>query len=435
MLGAFPPDLAACPGVRVLMLSWEYPPLVVGGLGRHVDALSRQLVAAGHEVCVITRGDRESPCDEVREGVRVRRAATDPIDVGFTTESLLAWSQAAEHAFVRAALPVVRRWRPDVIHAHDWLVTQTAITIAGVTGCPIVATIHAMETGRHQGWLPDPLNRAIHSVERWLVHESAAVITCSGFMREEVTRSLQARPELLHVVPNGIDTAAWRSSPAARRSARAHYQDPAAPLLVFAGRLVHEKGVQTILAALPTLRARYPGLRLVVAGSGPYEAQLRERARVLRVSRAVSWAGFVGDVELAALLGAADALVVPSLYEPFGLIALEAAAARTPLAVADTGGLRDLVEADLSGVRFTPGDPRALAEAVHGLLADPRHTAQMAARAARTVHRDFGWAAVAARTSGVYADACGTLHAVPGCTPGEGSSHRPVRSAASKVRR
>ena len=428
MLAALGPGLAACPGVRVLMLSWEYPPLVVGGLGRHVDALSRQLVAAGHDVCVITRGDGESPSDEVRDGVRIRRAATDPIDIGFTTESLLAWSQAAEHAFVRAALPVVRRWRPDVIHAHDWLVTQTAITVAGVTGCPIVTTIHATETGRHQGWLPAPLNRAIHSVERWLVHESAALITCSGFMRDEVTRSLQAEPELVHIVPNGIEAAIWRSSPAARRAARARYQDPGAPLIVFAGRLVHEKGVQTILAALPTLRARHPGLRLVVAGSGPYEAQLRDRARVLRVSRAVSWTGFVGDVELAALLGAADALVVPSLYEPFGLIALEAAAARAPRAVADTGGLRDLIDANLTGVRFAPGDPRALAEAVHGLLSDPLRTTRMTARAARAVHRDFGWAAVAARTAGVYAEACGTL-------PAGGSSHWPVRSADSTVRR
>ena len=110
--------------VRVLMLSWEYPPLVVGGLGRHVEALSRELVRAGHEVQVVTRGEKDEIVDELVDGVQVRRAALDPLAIDFTTESLLAWAQASEHALMRAALPLLRRCRPDVVHAHDWLVAQ-----------------------------------------------------------------------------------------------------------------------------------------------------------------------------------------------------------------------------------------------------------------------------------------------------------------------
>src|SRR5690242_10826814 len=132
-------------------MSWEYPPLVVGGLGRHVEALARQLAASGHDVRVVTRGEGDAVSDETRDGLRVRRAAVDPIAIDFTTETLLAWTQASEHALVRAALPWVRRWRPDVVHAHDWLVAQSAITVAEATGAPLVTTVHATEAGRHQG--------------------------------------------------------------------------------------------------------------------------------------------------------------------------------------------------------------------------------------------------------------------------------------------
>jgi glycogen(starch) synthase len=378
------------------MLSWEYPPLIVGGLGRHVDALSHELGAAGHEVCVVTRGGAGLP-DGVHEGVRVRRAAVDPIALDLTTESLLAWTQAFEHALLRAALPVVRRWRPDVIHAHDWLVTQCATTLAQVTGRPIVATMHATEAGRHQGWLPAPLNRAVHSFERWLVGRATRVIVCSSFMRDELARLFELSPERVDVVPNGLDADAWRAPARARLAARARYAGDG-PLLVLAGRLVYEKGVHTALAAMPRLRRELPGARLVVAGAGPQEATLRAEAR--RLGDAVHWAGFVPAGDLAALLGAADMVLVPSLYEPFGLVALEAAAAGTPLAVADTGGLRDLT---FAGARFAPDDPAALAGAVAGLLGDRSAARRGAARAQRIVRRDYTWTAVAKRTAALYA--------------------------------
>jgi len=385
------------------MLSWEYPPLIVGGLGRHVGALSGELAAAGHEVCVVSRG-AAGLRDTVLAGVQVHRAAVDPIDLNFTTESLLAWSQAFEHALVRAALPLVRRWRPDVIHAHDWLVTQSAVTISRFAERPIVATIHATEAGRHRGWLPAPLNRGVHSVERWLVHEATRVITCSSFMHDEVRRLFDVPAPQIDIVPNGLDAEAWLAPATARVAARMQFAGDG-PLIVFAGRLVHEKGVQTLLEALPRLRREFPGIRLVVAGAGPLEAELRTSAREL--GSAVRWAGFVPAGELAALLGAADVVVVPSLYEPSGLVALEAAAAGAPLAVADTGGLRDAVEPGITGLRFTPDDAGALGDAVSRLLRDRAPARRMAGRAQQLVRRDRSWAAVAARTTGSYARAAG----------------------------
>ena len=385
------------------MLSWEYPPLVVGGLGRHVDALSRELAAAGHDVRVVSRGESGAEVDEVREGVRVRRAAADPIAVDLTTETLLAWTQAAEHALVRAALPVVRRWRPDVVHAHDWLVAQSGITLAQVTGAPLVVTMHATEAGRHQGWLPKPLNLAIHSVERWLAHRAAAVITCSRAMHDEATRLFELAEDRVVVVPNGIDPARWRGTARARTAARARHAG-AGPLLVFAGRLVHEKGLQTLLDALPALRRAHPELRLLVAGTGVFEGQLQARARKLRVARAVEWAGFVPEPELAAMLGAADLAVVPSLYEPFGIVALEAAAAHTPLVVAQTGGLQDLVRNGVAAASFPAGDVAALTAAVLAVLADGG-VGRSTPRVDRIIRRDYTWRAVATHTAEVYARA------------------------------
>jgi glycogen(starch) synthase len=389
--------------VRVLMLSWEYPPLVVGGLGRHVEALARELAGRGHDVRVVTRGNAPGPITEQRDGVRVVRAALDPIAVDFTTESLLAWAQVSEHALLRAALPLVAGWRPDVLHAHDWLVAQTAITLAEATGAPLVTTIHATEGGRHQGWLPQPLNRAIHSLERWLAARSDRLIVCSTAMRDETRRlfALDGDRPRVAVVPNGIDAARWRAAPAARRTARAQL-GPDGPLLVYAGRLVHEKGVRTVLETLRPLREAHQNLRLAIAGTGPYEDELRAHARTLRVARAVQWLGFVADDRLPAVLGAADAVIVPSLYEPFGIVALEAAAAGAPLVLADTGGLSDLIGAGLAAGSFAPGDAGALADAIGKVLADPVAARRTATRAARIVSSDYGWSAVARQTESSY---------------------------------
>lgn len=386
------------------MLSWEYPPVVYGGLGRHVHALAEQLAAAGHDVVVVTQhgGEQGTAYDEVRAGVRVVRAPADPPLVPFS--DLLAWTMALGHGLARAALAVTRDWTPDVVHAHDWLVAHPAKTLKDATGAALVATVHATEAGRHQGWLPGPLNRAIHTVEWWLTYEARRVVTCSAYMRWEVTRLFDLPPEKVDVVANGIDVAAWRV-PSRQSSARRRQLAGPGPLLVYAGRLEYEKGVQTLLAALPRLRRRHPGLRLAVAGDGTYAGALRESARRRRLGRSVRFLGRLASEELATLLAAADAAVVPSLYEPFGLVALEAAAVGTPLVVADTGGLRELVEPGRTGLRFPPGDAASLADALATLLSDDVLARRMLRAAGERAVREFGWSAVAQATAQTYAAA------------------------------
>jgi glycogen(starch) synthase len=172
-------------------------------------------------------------------------------------------------------------------------------------------------------------------------------------------------------------------------------------MLGFAGRLVYEKGVQHVIHALPELRDRHPGLRLIVAGDGPYKPELQAEVARLRLEPTVHFAGFVGG-DLAATFAASDTVVVPSIYEPFGMVALEAAAAGAPLAVAATGGLAEIVEPGVTGVTFPTRDPDALAAAVSTLLHDQRSARRMARRARVMVRTRYGWPAIAARTAAAY---------------------------------
>jgi glycogen synthase len=382
--------------MRVIMLSWEYPPLLVGGLGRHVHALAGAMARAGHEVTVLTRHAEGLAADEVTGGVRVVRVPEDPTLLSFT-DDLLAWTMALNHALTRAGLAVCAESPPDVVHAHDWLVAHAATTLKHHLGVPLVATLHATEAGRHQGWLPGPMNRAIHSVEWWLTYEARRVVACSAYMRWEVTRLFDLPAEKVDVIGNGVDAARWQPPADEVAAARRRWAGDG-PLLAYGGRLVHEKGVHDLLAALPRLRRRHPGLRLVIAGTGPAREELAARARALRLGRSVTFAGFLPDTGLAALVAAADCAVAPSLYEPFGLVALEAAAAGTPAVVADVGGLAETVEAEL---RFPPGDVAALAARIDAVLAD-QVSARRLVRRARARLADRTWAAIAERTVATY---------------------------------
>ncbi|GAA4928182.1 glycosyltransferase family 4 protein [Actinoplanes utahensis] len=386
---------------RILMLSWEYPPLLVGGLGRHVHALATTLARAGHEVTVVTRHTPGALLEEYSEGVRVVRAPDDPPAFPVTGGDLLAWAVAFNHTLTRAALRACRTGGFDVVHAHDWLVAHTAMTVRDHLDVPLVATIHATESGRHQGHLPHPHNRTIDDIERWLADQADRVIVCSDYMKREITRLFGVPADRVDVVYNGVDTLRWRARPRAVAAARTRYAGDG-PLISYAGRLVYEKGVQLLLAALPALRDRFPGLRVVIAGDGPYRAELEALAAG---APEVSFAGFLGGHELTALMGASDCYVVPSIYEPFGMVALEASAAGTPVAVAATGGLAEIVDHGVTGVTFPPGDPYALAEAVDSVLADRDYARSLALRARDRVRDDFNWPAIAAGTATVYAGA------------------------------
>lgn len=361
---------------------------------------------------VLTRGSRAEPTVEWVGPVQVHRAAADGLDIALGGESVLAWAQAFEHSLTRAGLRLLADWQPDIIHAHDWLVAQTSRTLQQRTGAPLVVTMHATEHGRQQGWLGQPVPRAIHSVERWLCAGASTVIGCSRFMAGQLRELFDLPAGRVQVIGNGVGIVD-RPSPAQVAGYRAQYS-AGGPLIAFAGRLVHEKGVQELIKALPLLRAEFPGLHAVLAGTGSQAAEQRDRAARYQVSELISWPGFLDQHGVNLLFAAADVVVVPSLYEPFGIVALEAQLAGTPVAVADTGGLPELVEPGVTGLRFAPQRPDALAEAVAQLLRDPAAAAAMARTAARQVVDRFSWPAVASRTAAAYRAAADQATRRPG---------------------
>jgi len=382
--------------MRVLMLTWEYPPFVIGGIAAHVDGLTKALVRAGHDVVVVTLNRRDpgveaAADDETIDGVRVLRAMTD---LPWLPEGdLVARMSSANHQLVALGAQL-GEWRPDVVHAHDWLVAWAGDTMKVLWDVPLVATIHATERGRHGGHVPPGMPAAINAVEWWLTYQAREVIACSKFMVREVLDGFELPGEKLHLVPNGVDTQLW-TTPGEAPPQREQ-------LVVAWGRVQYEKGFQVLVRAIAALRYRLPGLRCVIAGRGSYLAELQTQIDVEGVSDLVDLTGFVPDDQLRSIVRRAGCVVIPSLYEPFGIVALEGMAAAAPTIVARTGGLAEIVEGTDAGLLFEPGNHVDLAHRIEQVLTDATLATSMTAQAAALLAAKYTWDAIAAATVKVY---------------------------------
>jgi glycogen synthase len=384
---------------RVLILSWEYPPIVEGGLARHVRKLSEELVRQGVDVHVLTRGAGELDAEEERGGVRIHRVEEPPFPKG-DLDRFVAWIEDMNLHMRSAGAEIGERFGFDVVHGHDWLVAKAAGALARRLGTPYLTTIHATEYGRHQGWVDKHPQSYIHRVERWMARRADGVITCSHYMRGHVADVYGIDESRVQVIPNGIDP--LDLVPVDDLDAlRLRFAAPDERLVLLVGRLVYEKGFQLALDALPGLIARLGNVRFLVAGSGTHEAELSKQARRLGLMRHGTFMGWIGDDVLHSLYRIADLTVVPSIYEPFGLVALEAMASGCPCIVADTGGLREVVPNHDVGLRFRSRDPKSLAAMVERVLTDDGLRDRLVTEAMEHVLR-FDWVDVARQTIEVY---------------------------------
>ncbi|MEX2626906.1 MAG: glycosyltransferase family 4 protein, partial [Ilumatobacteraceae bacterium] len=345
--------------MRVLMLSWDYPPGTAGGIAAHVDGLAHALAAGGDdEVVLITRTHPMAEPDGDRAGVRVVRADVEMPWIAEQSE--IARTASANHSLVARAA-ALGEWRPDVIHAHDWPVAWAGEVLARWYGVPLVTTLHGTERGRHGGHLPPGEAIDINSVEWWLAFRSARVITSTKLMVREIVGGFELDPARVHRIPNGIDPAWWRTGGPG--------PDPDEPPLILTwGRVQFEKGFQVLARAISTLRARRGDVQCIIAGRGSYLPELQSQVDIEGVSDIVSLPGFLSDHELRDTIHRAACVVIPSLYEPFGVVALEALAGGAPLIVADTGGLAELVGGTGSALLFEPGNADQLADRVEQVL-------------------------------------------------------------------
>ena len=386
--------------MRTLILSWEYPPLIEGGLARHVRKLAEGLADSGVDVHVLARGLEESPAEEERDGVTVHRVREPerPHELG----EFVTWVEHMNADMLAAGVELGDRYDFDVVHGHDWLVAVAGDHLAKRFRCPFVVTIHATEYGRHQSWVDKHPQSHIHGVERWMANRAERVIACSAYMREHVADVFGLEEARIAVIPNGIDPS--ELVPVDDLGAlRSRFAGPDERLVLLVGRLVYEKGFQLALEALPGLIRRVGNVRFLVAGSGTAEQELRAQARELGLDAHGTFLGWIGDDVLHSLYRIADLTVVPSIYEPFGLVALEAMASGCPCLVADTGGLREVVPNDHVGLRFRSRDAASLGQMAERLLTDAQLRDRLVAEASEHV-LTFDWADTAERVAELYGE-------------------------------
>lgn len=391
--------------MRILMLSWEYPPHIIGGLGRHVTDLADALAQSGAEVHIVTPNFHHGERFEcTTNGVHIHRVAVPPI----VDRTLFPLTQELNGALRHTALDLQRRDGGfDLIHAHDWLVASAGIALKRHCRVPLVATIHATERGRHQGHLVTDLSVQIDHIERLLTGEATRVITCSHFMAHEVHTAFDTPFERIDIVPNGVVV---KPSPFAtdedRLAFRRRFARDDQPLVFSVGRIVYEKGLHVLIDAWPKVLAQFPQARLVIAGTGACFEMLRDRAQHAGLADVILFTGRISDDERDRLYHAADAAVFPSLYEPFGIVALEAMAARCPVVVAHTGGLAEVVKLHETGLTVYPNNPDSLAWGIRHTLAHPEWSQQRAANAFHEVCTHYNWYAIAQTTLDIYRRTC-----------------------------
>jgi 1,4-alpha-glucan branching enzyme len=386
------------PKLRVLLLSWEFPPMTVGGLARHVYDLSRHLVHQGCEVHVVTTAIGNYPLHERVEGVHVHRVQVQQPDGGefihFVLQLNLMMLDQCRSLIDHEGLSF------DIIHAHDWLVCDVAKVLKDLYRIPLIATIHATEHGRNHGIYTD-VQRHIHQREWELTYEAERVIVCSTYMKHEVEKVFTLPPDKIDSLPNGVDKHLLQVTETGEVLSKAPYAKESEPMVLFLGRLVREKGVHLLLSAAPAILDEFPDVKFVIVGKGPMLDHLTLQAQQLGISDRVEFAGFLDDATRNRLLRVADMAVFPSLYEPFGIVALEAMAANTPVVAADVGGLSDIVRHEHNGLTTLPNDVQSLSTQIRRLLRDREFGRKLAQVAEQDLSR-FDWRHIAGKTIESY---------------------------------
>ena len=383
--------------MKVLMLSWEYPPKVIGGLARAVADLSQAMVEEGHDVSVVTGDWPDSePCEYVA-GVRVFRANQFfPSPMGFLDEV-----HFMNYHLIQKGIELLNEGDFDLIHAHDWLVAPSAKVLKHAFRKPLVCTIHATEWGRNNG-LHNDLQRHISDLEWWLTYESYRVICCSEYMRNELRRIFQVPEDKLTVIGNGVRTKDFANVHPNLDHWRSNWAKPEEEIILYVGRHVFEKGIDLLLNAAPKVLAQRPHTKFIIAGKGPHHDELKRQAWDLGLGEKVVFPGFVDDLTRNSLYHLADAAVFPSRYEPFGIVALEAMAGQAPVIVSDVGGFAETVQHEVNGLTFFAGNADSLADTIIRLLADKSLAHRLNERAQHDLVAKYDWTKIARQTVKSY---------------------------------
>ena len=391
--------------MKILMLTWEYPPRVVGGISRVVYDLSHRLIKDGHDVTVVTYRDGEVPYYEDDKGVKVYRVDNYMIQ----PNNFIDWILQLNFNMVEKASQIIaEQGKFDVIHAHDWLVANAAKTLKHSFDIPIVATIHATEAGRNSG-IREQNQKYINDTEWMLTYEANEVIVNSNYMKSEVQRLFGLPFEKINVVPNGVNLNKFTGMDRDYTFRRRYAMDNE-KIILFMGRLVYEKGIQYLIEAMPKVLNSYHDAKLVIAGKGGMLDELKAQADYLGISNKVYFAGYMNGKDVERMYKAADISVFPSTYEPFGIVALEGMLAERPIVVSDAGGLGEIVEHGVTGMKSYCGNPNSIADSILELLFNPELCDNIVKKAKTKVKENYNWQKIAQDTHFTYQKAiCETM--------------------------
>ena len=392
--------------MKILMLTWEYPPRIVGGIARVVHDLSKRLIEDGHEVTVVTyRDNADVPEYENDKGVNVYRVDNYMIH----PTNFIDWIMQLNFNMLSKATEIINKEGGfDVIHAHDWLVTYAAKSLKNAYDIPIVATIHATEAGRNSG-IHDETQRYINDTEWLLTYEATEVIVNSNYMKNEIQRLFGLPFDKINVIPNGINLSNFTGIERDYDFRRQYAMDNE-KIILYVGRLVYEKGVQHLIAAMPKILSNYNDAKLIIAGRGGMMDELRAEASNLGLNDKIYFTGYLNSKQVQKMYKCADVAVFPSTYEPFGIVALEAMLAGVPTVVSDVGGLDEIVTHGVDGMKSYAGNANSIADSVTALLYDHQLATNVSKKAKQKVKDQFNWEKIAQDTHFTYEKAiCQTM--------------------------
>jgi glycosyltransferase involved in cell wall biosynthesis len=385
--------------LTVMMLTWEFPPRIIGGISPHVYHLSKNLARNGVKVYVVTCDFPGTPQHEVVDGVEVFRIDSykNP------SPDFATWVYLMNINMQKEAAALVNRLdgEVDIFHAHDWLVANAGVGLKHVFRKPLFATVHSTEIGRRNGIHFD-YERMIHETEAWLTYEAWKVICCSNYMVSHVRWAFGLPEDKLVMIPNGVNVEEYtRDTHPDFSRFRRKFASPEENLVLFVGRLVYEKGIHVFVNAFSKILEKV-NAKFVIVGNGYMKGPLSNLVKGMGQAHKVMFTGFVDDETLKSLQKCADVSVVPSLFEPFGIVALEAMAAKSPVVVSDTGGLSEIIEHDVTGVKVYPENPDSLAWGITKVLLDKKYANWLKNNAYTKVEEKYNWDRISQQTEGVY---------------------------------
>ena len=383
--------------MRILMLSWEYPPRIVGGISRVVHGLAQKLGERGNEVHVITCCEMGTKEFEKDKEVYIHRIHSYDV----TPNNFVDWVLQLNFSLIEHSIKLINETgKFDIIHAHDWIVAFAARVLKHSYFTPLISTIHATEYGRNCG-IHDDTQRYINNIEWWMAFESWRIIVNSEYMKGEVKHVFKVPEDKIDIIPNGVDLDKFDGYEKDINFRRKYAKDNE-KIIFFVGRLVNEKGVHVLIDSVPKVLQYYNDAKFIIAGKGPQLEDLKAKANYMGVSHKVHFTGYIKDEELLKIYKCADVAVFPSLYEPFGIVALEGMVANVPVVVSDTGGLSGIVEHGVDGMKSYTGNANSLADSILEILHNPEKAEKMKENALKKVYSIYNWKVITDKTMEVY---------------------------------